>query len=244
MAAIRNPQLIPLLFCAIAAAIATPPAGAADPKTTALNSQIAQQQRTIEALRKELEQARADTATRIETARSGLQAQLRERETQLDQAHAEAFAAHTLADSRQDQTRQLRAQLEEQTRSRAQSETQTARLAETTKTAVQTAVALAARRHSEDKTQLSTTAQSADSAAMSARAAADLGQSNAQALKLTDVKITKQAAALVDLKKQDTKARRLLVLVACGVSALVLLLFVNRRPRPSNEPGKEARPPA
>jgi len=228
------------LFCAFALA----PAGAADPKTTALMQQIVQQQRTIEGLRKELEQARNETAARIETARAGLEAKLRDRETQLDQARAEAFAAHSLADARDQQARQLRSQLDEQTKIRTQSEQQASRLAETAKTAVQTAVALAARRHTEDKTQLSSTAQSADSAAMSARAAADLGQSNAEALKATDRKITKQAAALVDLKKQDTKARRLLVLVACGVSAIVLLLFVVRRPRPSNKPAKEARPPA
>jgi hypothetical protein len=218
-----HPELAALLIF-----MATGSATAADQKATiaALQARERTAEQTISQLRKELQDAREATADRVQAARSGLEFQVQDLESKIAIARTETAAARQLSTAKDDQLRQLAAQLAAQLRDTQAHTADTAKVATIAASAVKQAVTVANRRHDEQTKEIENTSTLASSAADHAAAAARTGLENASALQAAQTQIA-QLNRNVQLAEQKT--RRLLVVGVCALMLILALLFFRRR---------------
>jgi cobalamin biosynthesis Mg chelatase CobN len=201
---------------------------AADSKATiaSLQARQATAEQTITQLRKELQEAREATADRVQAARSGLEFQVQDLENRNAIARQEITADRQLLTVKDDQLRQLAAQLAAE---HLQTQTHTAdsaKVATIAASAVKQAVTVANRRHDEQTKEIENTSTLASSAAEQSTQAARTGKENATALKGAQTQI---AQLNRNVQQAEAKTRHLLIV---GVSILMLilaLLFFRRR---------------
>jgi len=202
---------VPKLAIAIFIFVLTCPAGA-DQKTLARTQEnrIASQDKLVSELRNQLDQARAQTATRVEVAKAGLETLNHELQAELDQARTDTSAARTITAAKEALIRALSEQLEQAKRERPE----TARVAAIAETAVKTAVKAATIRHAEDAAELKRSTALAATAAANSEQAAHTGEDNGRTLQSALNEIITLTQIIETSARSETLTRRLLVILA------------------------------
>jgi chromosome segregation ATPase len=193
-----------------------------------LQTRLATDEKTIAELRQALDQARSQTAARIETVRQGLEIQTRGLDSRLQQAQTEAAAARAIAAGKEQLIERLTEQLN-QTEARSTAESRTAAVI------VQRAQQAATSARQVEARSIDTSrniATVAETAASHAQHAAELGEENHEALDKARAELKKQSEIIAALNQGETKSRRLNVLLAAIGAVIVAFSVSFRRRRP------------